>query len=217
MSLPLHVVTLPPLRSLAVHAGRHLLEATVVPLGLFYLLVEFLGLYAALAGALAWSYAALVRRVVRRERIPGILLLATLLVTLRAVVSFATGSVFLWFLQPTLGTYLVAGLFLVSVPLGKPLAQRLAHDFCPLPDSLLGDAAVRRFFLRVSLLWALVYLANASATLGLLLTTSLGQFMVAKSAFTSVLFVSAVAVSVAWFRRSLGERGVVLRWARHTE
>src|SRR5579884_1126602 len=111
------VVELPPVRSLLLRAARHLIEATAVPLGLFYPLTTGAGLRWALVAALGWSYAAVGGRLLRRERIPGILVLATLLLTARAAIAMATGSVFVYFLQPTLGTYLVAGLFLASVPL----------------------------------------------------------------------------------------------------
>ena len=47
------------------------------------------------------------------------LLIGALLMTARTVIALMTGSVFLYFLQPTLGTFMVAGLFLVSAPLGR--------------------------------------------------------------------------------------------------
>lgn len=210
-----HVIHLPSIRGLATHAGRHLLEATVVPLATFYLLLTFFDLHVALAAALAWSYSALIRRLVRRERIPGILVIGSMLLTVRAVIALATGSVFLYLLQPTLGTFLVAGLFLGSVTLRKPLAARLAHDFCPLPESLTGSDRMHRFFLRISLLWSVVYLINGAATLFLLMSQSVGAFLVIKTVASAALTVTAIGVSYLYFRRSMRHEGVVLRWARH--
>lgn len=206
-----HIIELPAIRGLLRHAGWHIVEAVVIPMATFYLLLSVAGLTAALVVALVWTYGSIIRRLVIGERVPAILVLGTLLFTVRCVIAFMTNSVFLYFLQPTLGTYLVAALFLLSVPLGKPLAQRLAHDFCPLPDSLLGRATMQRYFLRLSLMWALVYTVNASATLFLLLTQSTGTFMLLKS-FSPVLTGTAVVVSYLWFRRSMRSENVVLQW-----
>lgn len=211
---PTHLVEFPPVRSLLGHASRHLLEATVAPLVLFYALLNAVGLRDALLAGLGWSYAALLRRAIRRERIPGVLLLGALLLTARTLIAWLTGSVFLYLLQPTLGTFLVAGLFLASVPLRRPLAGRLAQDFCPLPEGLLANPRMHRFFLRVSLLWALVYVVNGAATLGLLLTATVGTFLVAKTVATALVTGVAIAGSMFLFRRSMAVEGVrlVLHW-----
>lgn len=209
-----HTIHLPAPRQVARTAATHLFEATIAPLALFYAVLAALGLRWALLAALGWAYASVARRLVHRQRVPGILLLAAALFTVRTVIALATGSAFIYFLQPTLGTFLVAGLFLASVRAGRPLAERLAHDFCPLPESLTAHHRVRRFFLQISLLWALVYLVNGAATLALLLTSSVGTFLVMKTLASTLLTVTAVAVSFLWFRRSLRQEGVVLRWAR---
>jgi hypothetical protein len=207
-----HVVTLPSVRSMACRAVRHVLEAMAVPLGLFYLLLSAAGLDWALLGALVWCSGAIVRHIAARNRVPGVLLLGTALFAVRCGISFATHSVFVYFLQPTLGTYLVAGLFVASAALGRPLVERLAADFCPLPESLLRQASMRRFFHEISLLWALVFLANATTTLGLLLSQSVGSFLLLKSVGSAVLTVAAVGVSLWWFCRSMRSENVVLRW-----
>jgi intracellular septation protein A len=206
-----HVIELPAIRGLLRHASWHLVEAVAIPMATFYLLLTLAGLTAALVVALVWTYGSIIRRLVIGERVPAILVLGTMLFTVRCVIAFMTNSVFLYFLQPTLGTYLVAALFLLSVPFGKPLAERLAHDFCPLPDALLQRMAMRRYFLRLSLMWALVYTVNASATLFLLLTQSTGTFMLLKS-FSPVLTGSAIVVSYLWFRRSMRSENIVLKW-----
>jgi uncharacterized membrane protein len=113
----------------------------------------------------------------------------------------ATGSAFLYFLQPTLGTGLVAGVFIGSTLLGRPLAMRLAADFMPLPEALLAHDGVRRFFLRISLLWAGVFLANAGISLWLLVSQSLATFLWTRTVASLVLTAVAVAISTLAFRR----------------
>jgi len=198
ISTPLPV---PRLTALARHATPHLLEATLIPLGLFYGGLKLLGLWGALLAALIWSYTSLLRRLVTRRRVPGMLVLGIVGLTARTALTLATGSVFLYFLQPTVGTALVATVFLGSVLLGRPLALRLAADFMPLPETLLANDGMRRFFLRISLLWAAVFLANAGISLWLLVSQSLATFLWTRTVASVTLTCMAVAVSTYWFRR----------------
>ncbi|MFL6139831.1 MAG: VC0807 family protein [Frankiaceae bacterium] len=207
-----HVIDLPSIPALLGRAARVFGESTVVPLGLFWLLLRYTSVTWAVIAALAWSYTGVIRRMVSGERVPGMLMLGSMLVTARAVVTLLTHSTFVYFLQPTLGTFLVAALFLVSVPLGRPLTEKLAHDFCPLPDRLLENVRFKRFLLRISLLWGLVFITNGTATLWLLLTRSVGDFLVVKSIASAGLTGSAILASIVWFRWSLRHEGVVLRW-----
>src|SRR5579872_5237595 len=138
------------------HALPNLIESTIGPAVVFYVVLITSGFRGAIIGALAWSYLALARRIVRRQPVPGLLLLGIVLVSLRTIVSFATGSSFIYFAQPTLGTFLVAILFLASVVMRRPLAEKLANDFCPLDPEVMARPFLRKFFLRISLLWCAV-------------------------------------------------------------
>lgn len=194
---------IPRLRDLARHALPHLLEATLVPLALFYAALWLVGVWAALVTGLAWSYTCIGRRLVRRTRVPGILVLGAVGLTARFVVALATGSLFVFYLQPTFGTLLVAGAFLVSLPAGRPLAQKLAADFCPLPDGFVERPPVQRFFQRITLLWALVHVVNACATLYLLVTQPVGVYVVAKVAVGWTITGTGIVLSTLLFRRVL--------------
>jgi hypothetical protein len=200
---------MPRLRTLARHALPKLLETTVIPLALFAGVLHFFGLWGAIAAGLGWSYAAMVRRLVTRQRIPGLLVIGTLTLTARSALAFATGSPVLYFLQPTLGTALVACAFVVSVVVGRPLAQRIAADFCPIPPHVLADAHVRRCFLGISLLWAVTCLVNASVSVWLQFTQSIGTYVVTKSLTQIALTVVAVGISVIWFKRSVNKPALI--------
>lgn len=203
------VFEIPRLRTLTRHALPHVLEGTVIPLAVFLVTLHLLGVWGAVLAGLGWSYLALARRVVMRRRIPGILVLGIVTLTARTIVTVATGSVFVYFLQPTLGTALVAGAFLLSVPLGRPLAARLAADFCPIPPSVMASPPVRRFFLRLSLLWAATQLANAAITFLLLVSQSVGTFVVARSLASTALTGGAIVVSTLWFKRVMDRHRLV--------
>jgi hypothetical protein len=111
------------------------------------------------------------------------------------------------------GTFLVATAFLVSVPAGKPLARRLAGDLCPLDPELLNRPFICRFFLRMSLLWSMVLLANALLGLWFLLTESVGNFVLLKTTIPLLVTGAAVVFSIFWFRRVLRGERIAVTWA----
>ena len=200
---------IPRFRNLARHALPHIVEATLIPLGLFYLSLWLVGVWGALLAAVAWSYGAIACRLVTRRRVPGVLLLGAMALTVRSLIAFGSGSVYVYFLQPTLGTLVVATAFLLSVPAGRPLAERLAADFCPLPQSLLANPAVHRFFMRISLLWAMASMLNAVVTLWLLFSQDLGTYLLAKTFVSWTITGSAIAISTVYFKRSMRRIGVL--------
>ncbi|MBW0009122.1 MAG: hypothetical protein JO063_03220, partial [Pseudonocardiales bacterium] len=178
----LQVIHLGALSGQLRQAARHLFEVVLAPLGLFYLLLTFTNLTGGLFAALGWALAALVRRVLTRSPIPTVLWLSTGLLVVRTAIGYATGSVFLYFLQPTLQNFLIAFVMLVTLGLRRPLIARLADDFCAFPLALTSNLRVQRFFRRVSLLWALVFLTNGAATLWVLARATLGDFLMVTTA-----------------------------------
>lgn len=206
------IVHLPARTRLAGDVARHLAEAVVVPLGLFYGLVVGLGLGAALIAALAWVAAAVGVRILRGTRPPTLLWAAAGMAVVQVAVAFAASSAIAYFLQPTLATFVFAAALLASKRLDQPLIQRLANDFCPLPPDVVTSAPLRRFFQRLSLLWASVMAAQAGLTLGFLLTVPVTWSVPVAGALSLPVFAVGVIASWLWFRRSLREGGFVLRW-----
>jgi intracellular septation protein A len=210
--MPPHVtVHLPAIGTMFRHAGKHLLESTLVPLVLFYVLLSLVGLDGGLVAALSWSVLALGRRLVLRRKIPAVLVLTTLLLVARSVLGLVTGSIFLYFLQPTLQNFLIAFVLLASLPFGRPFLAKLADDFCAFPSAFSEHPRVVRFFRQVSLLWALVFVTNGATTLYILAKDTVGDFLMVSTAGSySVIGVAAI-VSLVWFRRALRGEGIVLR------
>jgi intracellular septation protein A len=210
--MPPHVtVHLPSFRVLLRDGGKHLLESTIIPLVLFYLLLTLVGLDGGLIAALTWSMVALGRRVVLRKKIPAVLLLTTGLLVARTILGLATGSIFLYFLQPTLQNFLIAGILLVTLPFGRPFLAKLANDFCAFPTDFSEHPGVSQFFKRVSLLWALVFLTNGVTTLYILAKATVGDFLMVSTAGSYSVVAVAIGVSLLWFRRSLRSEGITLR------
>jgi hypothetical protein len=197
------VFEMPRLTILLRHALPKFVEGVLAPVAVFYAALVVLGFHGALIAAVGWVYLGVLWRLIRRRPIPGTLLLAAVGVTARAAVSAATGSVVIYFLQPTLGTLVISITVLASVPLGRPLAQKLAVDMVPLPDAFLAHERVRQFFLRISLLWSMVLLANVVITLWLLLSQSIGVFLWVRTGVVAALGAAAISVSIISFRRLL--------------
>jgi intracellular septation protein A len=192
---------LPPLRVLARQALPRVIEGAVVPTLLFVTLLRLGGQSWAITGGLMWSALVIGARLALRRRVPTIVLLGLGALALRTSLALAAGSSFVYFLQPTLGTATVGLVFLASALVGRPVILRLARDFCPLPDDVMAHGHLRRFFLGISVLWGVVQLLNAGLTLWLLLSQSLGTFVVIRTTLAYTLTGTAIAISVLWFQR----------------
>ncbi len=209
------VIHLPhPLGALR-HSIPALVEGVIGPFAVFYVVLVIWGFRGALIGGLAWSYAAIAARLVRHERPSGTLILGAALLSVRTVISFITGSEILYFAQPTLGTCAVALLFLGSALIGRPFIERLARDYCPLDPAVVARPAVRRFFVQISLLWAVVLLSNAGFVMWLLFSSSLHAFVVERTAVSWTLTGVGIVVSTAWFVRTMRRDGIAVRFGGH--
>ncbi|HMD45863.1 MAG TPA: VC0807 family protein [Acidimicrobiales bacterium] len=196
------------------HSLPALLEGVVAPFAFFYVFLLLTGFRGALVAGLVWGYVALGFRLVRKERPSATLILGTALLTVRSVISFATGSALVYFVQPAAATAMVAVLFGVSAMAGRPIIERLALDFCPLDPGVMGRPSVRRFFVQISLLWTVVLLANAGFVLWLLVTSSLHAFVIERALVNWTLTGIGTAVSVVWFLHSMRRAGIAVRWGR---
>ena len=134
------------LTAVARRGGPRLIEATLVPALLFFVAVLTMGPVVAMVVVLVWGYGAIIRRLVRGESIPAILVLATLGLTVKTFVGLASGSTFAYFVQPVATTVVLAFVFLGSVVIGRPIIGHLAHDFCPLSPDIARRQAVARLF-----------------------------------------------------------------------
>ncbi|WP_243708633.1 VC0807 family protein [Actinomadura sp. GC306] len=192
---------LPKIPALLMHALPRFVEGVIAPVVVFYVALVLLGLTGALVAAVAWVYGGILYRYVRGHPVSGMLLLAAVGVTVRAALSAATGSAVVYFLQPTLGTLCVSMAFLASVPLGKPLAMKLAKDMAPIPDAFYKHDRVRRFFLRISLLWSAVLMANVGVSLWMLFSQSISMYLWIRTGVVAGLGAAGIIASVWGFKR----------------
>ncbi len=207
-----HVIDMPGRRAIARQAGTTVLIVSVLPMGVFYLTMILAGLRVAVLATVGWYYAGMLIRLVHRKPILGAAMLGAGLLTIRAVVTFLTGSALVYFLQPVAGTVATATAFAATALAGRPMLDRLTHDFCPLPVELSRRLRSRRFFTHLSVVWSLTYFVNAAGTVWLLTSSSIGGFIVLKSVLSPAMTGGAAAVSYLLFRLALRHEGVRVRW-----
>jgi len=190
-----------------------LIEATVVPAILFYVLLMLTNGGVAMLGALGWAFLAVGRRIVMGDGVPGILLLATLGLTVRTLVGLLSGSMFAYFVQPVATTVALAILFFASVLFGRPVITRLAHDFCPIADEVAGRPEIVRLFAGLTLLWAGVHLLSAAMTFTMLVSMSVPVFVLVKTISSMAITVAAIVFTVSWAIRIARREDLVLAGA----
>jgi hypothetical protein len=208
---------LPGVRAVLRRAVPNLVEAKIVPLVLFLGCYRTWGVGSALVSALAWTTAVLARRILRGHRVSGLLVLGLVGLLAKTTVALLSGSLLLYFVQPTLTTALVGLVFLGSVVVDRPLAERLVHDLWPLEPHWSSHADLRRFFRHLSVLWAATSMMNAAVTLWLLATQPLPTFVMVKSVLGPLSALLAVVPSVALLVRALRRRGVRVVWSSQGE
>jgi intracellular septation protein A len=200
-------------RSVLMVIGRrglpHLLEATLIPALLFWVVLNVLGATAAMITALVWTFGCLLRRVVQGHRIPGVLILATIGLIVRTIVALLSGSTFIYFMQPIATTVVLAMVFLGSVLIGQPLVARLAADFCPIDAELHRRPGVMQLFSGLTILWAAVHLANAAATYGLLVSLPVATFVALKTGACLAITFGGILLTVSWAIRTARRENLV--------
>jgi hypothetical protein len=192
---------LPGLWAVTRHSIPRVVECTLVPLALFYACLWTVGVWSGILAALLWCYTGLLRRLVMRRRVPGLMYLATLGATARTVLAVASHSVFVYFLQPSLITAAVGAAFLVSVPVGRPLVGRLAYDFVPMPASFTCRPNIRPIVVRVTIVWAVVNLIQAGGAIVLLMTQPVATFVAAKTALCWTMTGLGALITLMYFKQ----------------
>ncbi len=164
-----------------------------LPLGAFYAAFQVGDLTTAIVASAAVSL--LIYLYERRAGREGLLVrLSLLFVVVQSVVGLAANSTTVYLAQPVLAAAAWGLAFLLSVPLGRPLAGSLACAWYPFPRSFRETAAFKRVFGIESLVWAGYFLARSALRLVILLRGSLESFL----AVTFVTGTPVMLLLLAW-------------------
>ncbi len=177
-----------------------LIEATVIPSILLYVFFVTVGPAAGMCAALGWAYGSVLRRLLTRQSVPGVLQLAVAGLTVRTVVGLLSGT-FMYFLQPVATTVVLALVFLASLRFGTPMIARMASDFCPLDSEVSCRPAVTRLFSGLTLMWAGVHLLSAGTTFAMLVSLPTTTFVALRSFVSLAITISAIVFTVSWAMR----------------
>jgi hypothetical protein len=188
----------PHLRQILTRVVVSVSTALLVPSALLWTMVRLFNLPTAVVAALAWMIAAMVLRRATGKPVSGLLILALAALTIRTVLTLATGSAFVYFIQPVFADATVALVFLASLGTARPAIARIAPDFYPMDDTVAMRPRVRALFRRLTLLWGLVILVEAGITLILLESVSTSLFVLLRGGAITTLTAIAVLVTVVW-------------------
>jgi hypothetical protein len=192
---------LPTVKSVAWRAIPKLLEGVFIPTLVFLTLLKFGGPWAAMIGAFLWSALVISTRMALGRKVPTLVAIGLAVLGLRTIVAVAAQSSFVYFVQPPLMSTIVGLALIASAIAGRPIVLRIARDFCPIPDDAMSHGHLRRCFLGLSFVWGAVQLLNAAMTLWLLLSQSLGTFVVIRTTVAHTMTATAILISVVWIRR----------------
>ena len=206
---------MPGWRPIVKQVTSTLVIVSVLPMAVFYTTMSLFGLRTAALATVGLYYAGLLVKLARGKPVLAAALLTAGLLSLRTIIMLFTGSALVYFLQPVAGTVAVATMIALTALAGRPILDRLAHEFCPFPKDLSAHLRQARFFSRISAVWSVTYLVNACGTVWLLTNASLGGFILLKSTLSPAITAAAVLVSYGIFRMSVRGQHVRLRWANH--
>lgn len=192
-----HVIELGHLRHSALNGLRLLAETAIIPTLLLYACMVTVGSVAGLAAVLAWCALMVSIRLVVYRRVPGVLMLAAVMLVARTSIALALSSVYVYLLQPVAGSVLMATLFIGSALIGRPITLRLAQDFVHLPVRLTADPRVRRMFVQVSVLWGVSRLLDAGMSLGVL-HWGIAMGIFSRGVFSGLLTALSIGVCAYW-------------------
>jgi intracellular septation protein A len=187
----------PTPREIASRVVVSLLVAVVAPAAFFGASLVLFDIRVAVIVALAWMAVAMGWRRVSGRAVSPLLMLTLVVMALRTAFTLLTGNTFVYFIQPVFADAAVAAIFLGSLCTTRPLVARLAPDFYPMDDALAARPGMRRLFRRLTLLWGVVIMAKGSATLVLLVSLSVIDFVLVKSVTIIALTLTGVAVTLA--------------------
>jgi hypothetical protein len=179
------------------HLALSLLMANVIPSVLFYVCLRAGNVWAALLGALVWCYGATAWRVTTRRPTSMLLVIAVVGITAKTILAFASGSTFIYFLQPAVNDGAIAVLFMLSLATARPVVARLAADFYPMTADVASRPRIKRLFWHLTLLWAVLAVVKCIITVWLLESMPTVQFVAVKSVVVFAVIISGTAVTVA--------------------
>ena len=175
-----------------------------LPLGAFYAGLRLDGLAAGIVASAVVSV--LIYLYERRAGRDALLVRISLgFVVVQSVVGLAANSATVYLAQPVLIAAAWGLAFLVSIPLGRPLAGTLACAWYPFPRWLRESADFKRVYAVESVVWGAYFLARSGLRLVVLLQGSLESFLVIVFLTGTPVMLVLLAWSIRYAMRGLAD------------
>ena len=175
-----------------------------LPLGAFYLGLRLEGLAAGIVASTAVSL--LIYLYERRAGRDALLVrLSLAFVVVQSVIGLVSDSATVYLAQPVLVAAVWGLAFLVSIPLGRPLAGALACAWYPFPRWFRETRPYKRVFGVESLVWGAYFLGRSAVRLEMLLHGSLERFLLVTFLTGTPAMLILLAWSVRYSLRRLGD------------
>lgn len=175
-----------------------------LPLGAFYAGLRLDGLAAGIVAAAAASV--LIYLYERRAGRDALLVRISLgFVVVQSIVGLAANSATVYLAQPVLLAAAWGLAFLISIPLGRPLAGTLACAWYPFPRWLKESADFKRVYSVESVVWGAYFLARSALRLVVLLHGSLESFLLIVFLTGTPVMLVLLAWSIRYAIRGLAD------------
>ncbi len=194
-------------------AGWNLAESLGLPVAGYFAGAQLGGREAGMVAATAVVWLTVIGRKVITGRVPGLLTISALVLTLQAAVVIATGSVLFFLLQFPLANLGLCVLFARTAPTRKPLVAQLAAEVVALRQPSVHHAGLHRFFQGATWLWAGIFAVSTVGLAVLMSVESVKVFLLLSTVVTIGGTVAGSCLSAFWFFRVLHRFGLRVRFA----
>ena len=211
-TVPRECLELPGPWRLILTAGWNLAESLALPVAGYLVGAVLAGQAAGMvvATGVVWLTAA-VRKAAAR-RVPGLLLISALVLTVQAAAVIATRSTLFFLLQFPLSNLALCVMFARTAPTCKPLVAQLAAEVVGLRQPSSRHPGLDRFFQEATWLWAAIFAASAAVLAAAMAVASASVVLVLTAAVTVSGVGVGAFVSVLWFSWVLRRLGLHVRF-----
>ncbi len=194
-------------------AGWNLAESLALPVAGYFVGVNLGGRDTGMLAATAVVWLTVLGRKVITRRVPGLLTISALVLTLQTAVVIITGSVLFFLLQFPLANLGLCVLFARTAPTRKPLVAQLAAEVVALRHPS-HHPGLHRFFQGATWLWAGIFFVSTVGLAVLMVFETVKVFLLLTTAVTVGGVVAGTCLSALWFVRVLRRFGLRVRFAQ---
>lgn len=193
-------------------AGWNAAESFGFPVGGYAIAGWLAGRNAGLGVMLAAIWVTAGIRKLLTGRIPSLVMISLVVLTIQTAVAIATGNLLIFLVHFPIANFGLCILFARTARGHSPLAARLAAEVIGLDCLAAQQPRLHRFFQHVTMLWAGIFLLLAATLAALLATVPLTTYVLVWAVTTVTLIAAGIGVSVLWFRSSLRKLSIEMRF-----